>query len=131
MEAKQIKRYINRPIPWLIAKATEVFNAYIRKRDENEPCISCGSWSQRQAGHFYSGGHYPELRFNENNVNGQCLRCNLHLSGNLIEYRKNLIKKIGIEEVEKLDQIVAITRQTGYKWDKFRLIEIIITYSNK
>jgi hypothetical protein len=92
-------------------------------------CISCGKYSTLQAGHYYSGGHYPELRFNEQNVNGQCTRCNLKLSGNLIEYRKGLVKKIGIDEVEKLDLTVEKYKQIIYKWDRYFLISIILKYS--
>lgn len=82
-----------------------VFNKYIRQRDGNY-CISCGKMSTLQihAGHYRSVGSAPHLRFNELNVHSQCSQCNNFLSGNLIEYRKNLIKKIGIKEVEKLEE---------------------------
>ncbi|MGB1651176.1 MAG: recombination protein NinG, partial [Acidimicrobiales bacterium] len=33
----------------------------------------------------------------------QCAQCNNWKSGNLTEYRSNLIKKIGLEEVERLE----------------------------
>lgn len=110
----------------LKAKAIKVFNAWIRKRDDGEPCISCGNYRTLQAGHFYSAGHHTHMRFMELNVNGQCLQCNYHLSGNLIEYRKNLIKKIGIEEIEKLDQIAAVKTMT--KDNRFYFEEIILKY---
>ena len=84
--------------------AQKVFNTYIRQRDKGLPCISCGTNSgQFHAGHYRSVGSTPELRFNEDNVHGQCATCNNYLSGNLIEYRKNLIKKIGVERVEFLE----------------------------
>ena len=128
MTANEIQKYNKYTIPQLLKKATKVFNAFIRKRDEDQGCISCGSYGNLQAGHYYSAGHYPILAFNENNCNFQCVRCNMYLSGNLLEYRKNLIKKIGIAEVEKLDQIVARVKRTGYKHDRFKLIEIILKY---
>ena len=37
------------------------------------------------------------------NVHLQCSVCNNHLSGNLINYRTNLVKKIGLEHVELLE----------------------------
>ncbi len=126
--ANAVKKYIDKPLPWLLKKAAEKFNAYIRKRDEGAACISCGSNNANQAGHFMSSGHYPELRFNPDNVHLQCSHCNLYLHGNLLEYRKGLIQKIGKERVEKLDLIVAMTRQTGFKWDKLAVIEILIKY---
>jgi len=112
----------------LIAKAQEVFNKFIRERDKNKPCISCGAFHTLQAGHFYSAGHHNALRFNEDNVHGQCLRCNYYLSGNLSNYRVNLIKKIGIQRVEKLDQIASIKK--AHKLDRFYLQEIISNYKN-
>ena len=43
------------------------------------------------------------MRFEELNTHKQCMPCNSHLSGNLINYRINLIKKIGLEAVEWLE----------------------------
>jgi len=84
----------------------KVFNKYIRLRDKDNPCISCGSYSKQQydAGHYRSVGAHHELRFNENNCHKQCRKCNSYWGGNLIEYRKGLINKIGIEEVEFLER---------------------------
>jgi hypothetical protein len=83
------------------------FNAWIRVRDAGLPCISCGrpaSWQgQWDAGHYRSRGSSPALRFDPSNVNKQCGPCNVHLSGNLIPYRVNLIKKVGLPEVERLE----------------------------
>lgn len=80
------------------------FNAYIRVRDEGKPCISCGSHTgKKNAGHYRSVGSCPELRFEPLNVHLQCERCNSYLSGNLINYRINLIKRIGLEAVEYLE----------------------------
>jgi hypothetical protein len=49
------------------------------------------------------GGHSAALRFDENNTHKQCSVCNNYKSGNLAEYRPNLIVKIGLEEVERLE----------------------------
>lgn len=88
-----------------LREAQASFNAYIRERDAQEPCISCGSYhtGQYHAGHYRSVGSSPELRFEESNVWKQCAPCNNHLSGNLIKYRINLIEKIGLEKVEWLE----------------------------
>ncbi|AOI76073.1 recombination protein NinG [Burkholderia sp. NRF60-BP8] len=81
------------------------FNAWIRARDAGQPCISCGRYHQGQnhAGHYRSVGSEPALRFEPDNVHLQCQPCNTHLSGNLIPYRINLIRKIGLERVEWLE----------------------------
>lgn len=81
------------------------FNQWIRLRDAGQPCISCGRHhpGQLHAGHYRSVGSEPALRFEPDNVHLQCAPCNTHLSGNLISYRVNLIKKIGAERVEWLE----------------------------
>jgi len=88
-----------------LRESQTAFNAYIRKRDEKEPCISCQRYhnGQYHAGHYRSVGACPELRFNEDNVHKQCAPCNNHLSANTINYRINLINKIGLERVEALE----------------------------
>lgn len=131
MNAKTIQKYKLKSISQLKKIADRHFNKFIRFRDQNKVCVSCNQKSVLQAGHFYSAGHYPILRYNENNCFGQCKKCNLFLSGNLNEYRKNLIKKIGREKVEELDLKVAIYKQNGYKWDRYFLIETIEKYKLK
>jgi hypothetical protein len=56
------------------------------------------------AGHYMSVGSTPELRFNEDNVHKQCERCNSYFSGNLVNYRRELINRIGVERVEFLER---------------------------
>lgn len=84
--------------------AQTAFNAFVRKRDEALPCISCGREHKGQyhAGHFKTTGASPELRFDEDNCHKQCAPCNNHLSGNIENYLPNLIKKIGAERYRKL-----------------------------
>jgi len=81
-----------------------VFNSFIRERDKDLGCISCGVFNCEEfhAGH-YIATTYQYHRFNENNVWKQCSKCNTHLRGNLILYRIGLIKKIGLEEVEYIE----------------------------
>jgi len=81
-----------------------IFNKWIRLRDKGLNCISCNKPAKREnAGHYRSVGGNPELRFEPLNNNLQCEYCNTYLHGNLIDYRINLIKKIGIEKVEWLE----------------------------
>ena len=91
---------------WMREAQTE-FNKFIRLRDDKDPCISCDKINdgthQRHASHYRSCGAAPELRFNELNVHASCAQCNGIKSGNLIEYRIRLIKKIGIKNVEYLE----------------------------
>jgi hypothetical protein len=81
-----------------------IFNKWIRLRDKGLNCISCNKPAKKEnAGHYRSVGGNPELRFEPLNNNLQCEYCNTYLHGNLIDYRINLIKKIGIEKVEWLE----------------------------
>ena len=103
-EVKEAKLKLKSRSDWL--KETQVvFNKYIRLRDQNDGCISCGSTSASSyhAGHYRSIGSAGHLRFNEHNCHRQCAACNTHLSGNLIRYRLGLIRKIGIQLVETLE----------------------------
>lgn len=81
-----------------------IFNTYIRLRDKDKPCISCGTplKGKFDAGHFYPSGSYKNLRFDENNVHGQCVYCNQHQHGNLIEYTLRLPNRIGQQSFDKL-----------------------------
>lgn len=85
----------------------KIFNTYIRTRDKDKECVSCGASLKSKkvdASHYRSVGNCPALRFNEDNVHSACVYCNRHLHGNLIEYRIRLVKRIGIEKVEWLEQ---------------------------
>lgn len=84
----------------------QVFNKYIRERDKGKGCISCGAKlnGKYDAGHFYSVGSYPNLRFNEDNCHGQCVHCNQHQHGNLLEYQIGITKRIGKHRLQQLEE---------------------------
>lgn len=108
--------------------AQQVFNKYIRLRDAGNVCISCQKKPLKEnAGHFYNANNHWSVRFDERNVHLQCEHCNTYLSGNLIYYRENLLKKIGIEEFESLSAEAMKTR----KFTIEELKEIIATYKKK
>jgi len=130
LEANQIQKYNKKSISSLILLADKYFRKWVRDRDVELKCISCDSYNTSDASHFYSAGNYPALRFNPDNVHLSCKKCNMYLSGNLIEYRKNLITKIGLKKVEDLDNVAAYYKRCGFKWDRFLLIEIILKFKN-
>lgn len=114
-------------------KAQTAFNAFVRVRDEGKPCISCGIQLTESGigggvdcGHFRSVGSAPHLRFEETNAHAQCKRCNRYLSGNAIEYRKGLIERIGLAEVERIE-----ADQTVRKYTREFLIELANEYRAK
>lgn len=108
--------------------AQQVFNKYIRERDKGLKCISCNKKPLKEnAGHFFNANNHWNVRFDEYNVHLQCEHCNTFLSGNLINYRDNLIKKIGLEEYKELEERAKATR----KFTVDELKEIINIYKNK
>lgn len=123
MEAKEIQKYKKKSIPKLIKLATKNFNSYIRERDKKYGCISCPDGRVENAGHFFPTT-FSIHRFDENNVNGQCVRCNKWQHGNLINYRIGLVKKIGEEKVKWLED----NRHASIKWDRYTLIDLILKY---
>ncbi|WP_284309086.1 recombination protein NinG [Proteus mirabilis] len=93
-----------KPLSYFTKQAQTAFNAFIRERDKDEPCISCGRFHEGQyhAGHYRTTGANPELRFDEDNCHKQCAPCNNHLSGNIENYTPRLIEKIGQERFDRL-----------------------------
>ncbi|WP_096128529.1 recombination protein NinG [Pseudomonas syringae] len=83
----------------------QAFNEWVRHRDMGEPCVSCGRDHNGQwhAGHYRSVGGHPALRFEPLNVWRQCAPCNTHKSGDLVNYRAELVRRIGIVNVEWLE----------------------------
>lgn len=113
----------------------KVFQFYIRLRDSRPgglcQCISCGQFvpfCKIQAGHFRSRMHMA-TRWNELNVNGECATCNLEMRNgdHLLDYRINLIRKIGENKVKWIE---AYCRET-VKWSDFELVLMIKDYSKK
>ncbi|USS54168.1 recombination protein NinG [Pseudomonas kermanshahensis] len=88
-----------------VKEAQAVFNQWVRLRDEAQPCISCGRHHQGKydAGHYRTTAACPELRFDPLNVHKQCSPCNTQLSGNIVEYRLELIRRIGQERVDWIE----------------------------
>ncbi len=92
-----------------IKLAQTAINAWVRWRDRNLGCISCGSKPAQRyggsmdAGHYRSRGAAGHLRFHLWNIHAQCKKCNRNLSGNVVEYRIRLIQRIGLDKVEWLE----------------------------
>lgn len=105
------------PLEHFLKKAEKACNAYIRERDAGNGCISCGRRDAEvwNAGHFISVGANRTLRFDEDNIHLQCARpCNKDKGGNIHEYRKGLLAKIGPERLARLDgwhEPVKMTRE--------------------
>ena len=104
-KADKIKREALKTRAQWASEAQSAVNLFIRLRDADLPCISCGRHHQGQyhAGHYLSRGARPELRYVESNIHKQCQPCNVHLSGNAVLFRQALLQKIGLDAVEWLE----------------------------
>lgn len=114
------------------AEARKYFQKWVRLRDKNEPCVSCGrtNTDRWDGGHYFKAELYSGLIFHEDNCHKQCSRpCNKDLDGNLANYRINLIKKIGEEKVKWLEDNKDSLRQKKYTRDE--LLRITTVYKIK
>jgi len=109
----------------LLNTKTQV-HAYVRERDKGKPCISCNKpyQSDFEAGHHYSANSFLTLKFNLDNIFGQCLYCNRHLESNFDNYALNLPKRIGQERYNKLVELAGIDKQFQKVWNLENLKEI-------
>ena len=99
------KELLQKDRKYQLVLAQNAFNAFIRERDRGYPCIDCGCYeaAQWQAGHYKTRGGFPELRFEESNVFKQCSQCNKNGLRGTVEFRRNLVERIGIARVEWLE----------------------------
>jgi hypothetical protein len=74
-----------------------IVNKIVREIDAGFNCISSGRSykTNDQAGHYYSVGAYPNLRFNLHNIYSQSVADNLYKSGNPIGFTQGLIREFG------------------------------------
>jgi len=115
----------------LIRELDKVFSLFIRLRDSKPygfrycKCISCGQikpFEDFDAGHYYSRTKYS-VRWNENNVHGECRFCNRFSADHLIGYREHLITKIGTQAFELL-RVQANQTSKLSDWELEQLIKL-------
>jgi len=121
-EAKRVRKETKqkieaaKPLSWWLKTVERYCNRYVKLRDIDQPCISCGTLKptiKYDAGHYRTVKAAPHLRFNLDNIHKQCSNnCNVHLSGNTFNYRPRLIKRIGIERFEAIENNNEIHRYT-------------------
>lgn len=127
MTANTIQKYRGMSIVTLQCKAIETFNAWIRNRDKDLRCISCQKAAVQNAGHYFNAGHFPWMRFVEDNCHGQCIRCNYRLHGNLLNYQIHIKEKIGAERLAELELMARMKVKS--KENRFLYIAIIEQYT--
>ena len=100
-------------VPIWTKKVQVIFNRYIRLRDSERPCVSCGKTEKQvnhslrggawDCGHYRSVGSAPELRFEPLNAHKQCKKCNSFQSGNHVEYRFGISARLTKEQLAWLE----------------------------
>ena len=129
------KKQEQKRIPDLIKEAQTAFNAFIRERDRDQPCICCGRTGTNvdglhahgwDAGHYRSTGSASHFRFNEDNCHRQLVYCNRHGAGRAVDYRVGLVARIGLPRVESLE-----ASNTPHKWERDELIAMKAEYVEK
>lgn len=120
----------SRKLSWFEDVARKIFQLWIRLRDKDLPCISCGAANTKfDAGHYFKAELYSGMIFDEDNVHKQCCTCNDILEANLHEYRKGLIQRYGLEYVERLESRSDANRKKS--WTREEYIEITEKYKHR
>lgn len=122
-DKRETKAKLNalKPKSYYVKQAQIAFNTFIRQRDYGKLCICCDkpiAWGTDKTGGVVDCGHYlstgarSHLRFTEDNAAAQLKYCNTYLSGNAANFRLGLIKRIGLDRVEALENDYTVKRWT-------------------
>lgn len=110
----------------LTNRLDKVFSIYIRRRyGVVAKCVTCGKedhWKKMQAGHFMSRRHWS-TRWNEDNVQVQCAKCNIWEQGQQYLFSNYLGE-------EKSDELFVLSKKT-VKFTNEELIEMTNDYQSK
>lgn len=92
-------------------------------------CFTCGNFTEfPHTGHFITDSTCStELSYDLKNLRPQCYRCNIHLSGNWVEYETKLRSTHGQEYIEELKERNKNTK--GLKYDSLWYIDKIKEYT--
>ena len=90
-------------------KLDVLFSQYIRRRNADHlgrvKCFTCGiekHWKEQQAGHFQSRSHHS-TRWDEVNVQVQCVKCNMYRQGEQYKFGLYLDDRFGDGTAEELE----------------------------
>ena len=110
------------------------FSLYIRLRDANEygmvQCFTCGKVGHyktggMQNGHFQSRKHMA-TRFDTENCQVQCIKCNMFSQGEQFKFGLNLDAKYGEGTAEELEYLA----RTTFKISRAEYEDYISYYKN-
>lgn len=124
------------PVPWREKSTADminyvqekIVNPYIRERDEVNFGVSISDHGKiSDAGHYFSRGAVPGMRFNVQNIHGQSKSGNMYKSGDLINYRAGLIKRHGLSYVDELEAMRLVSCKAK-NLDRLNVLIIAETY---
>lgn len=96
-------------------------NRLVRMIDYDQLCISSQRTpNKRNAGHYYSVGAHPSLRYNLLNIFLQSEHDNSHKSGNLLEYRENIKFIFGKKFLYELESLPSIYKSINLTKDEIK-----------
>ena len=111
----------------------KVFRLYIRLRHASKDgivkCFTCDKtahYKKMHAGHFMSRKHHA-TRWNEDNVQVQCVKCNLFGQGEQYAFGKLLDIRIAEGKAEELQEL----SRTTVKYMRFEYEDMIKHYKEK
>ncbi len=111
----------------------KVFSLYIRLRHASKDgivkCFTCDKtahYKKMHAGHFMSRKHHA-TRWNEDNVQVQCVKCNLYGQGEQYAFGKLLDIRIAEGKAEELQEL----SKTTVKYMRFEYEDMIKFYKEK
>ena len=114
-------------------KLDSLFSQYIRIRNADHlgrvKCFTCGvekHWKEQQAGHFQSRSHHS-TRWDEVNVQVQCVKCNMFRQGEQYKFGMYLDQRFGEGTAEELE----IRSKTIVKLNRVDYEEAIESYKQK
>lgn len=125
MKRSSLKKFSKRDIPKLKRKADKLFSIFIRNRDTS--CFTCDAtlpYERRQAGHWISRT-VGATRYDDRNVNTQCVRCNIWKYGNGAEYADRIVKRYG---QSVFDELIRKSHDKSFQMTLEFLEEIINKY---
>jgi len=126
-ERKECKEKLDamKTIPQLKKFVERSCHAYIRLRDADKPCISCGGEFAQRVGGSYDAGHFrsraaaDHLRYYTLNIWKQCKYCNKWKGSNREAYEAALVAKIGRDRVDAI-----LNNNGSIKWTREYLLRL-------
>lgn len=112
-----------KPKRTVLNEAQQAFNAYVRYRDKDLPCINTGKpvsfdGNDSDAAHFYSRAANNAMRFDMRNVHKSTKASNTQQEKYIHDYRENLINRLGEERFNQFEQEAKYWKKTQRNFSK-------------